>query len=196
MKFREELEDGEEVFSRRASLIFKHVQVVRFFDKTRNALVYLTYSDKVIEGSPKNSISAVVIRDWQAPAAPLYRAARAGDAGRRRAGGRRPARARRWRSRPRRWRRTAAAIVPCPTGTRFRAVIGDMDSLRDPERLRAAGVPMHPRSPSRTSTDLEKCLYSVEAPLFIGLGFLGGRIDHHLAAMNALVRHRRTGRWC
>ena len=38
------------------------------------------------------------------------------------------------------------------------------------------------------STDLEKCLYSVEAPLFIGLGFLGGRIDHHLAAMSALVK--------
>ena len=66
VKFREELEDGEEVFSVRASLVFKHVQVVRFFDETRNALVYLTYSDRVIEGSPKNSISAVVIRDWQA----------------------------------------------------------------------------------------------------------------------------------
>ena len=66
VKFREELEDGEEVYSRRASLVFKHVQVVRFFDKTRNALIYLTYSDRVIEGSPKNSISAVVIRDWQA----------------------------------------------------------------------------------------------------------------------------------
>ena len=39
------------------------------------------------------------------------------------------------------------------------------------------------------TTDLEKCLYSVEAPLFLGLGFLGGRIDHHLAAMNALVRY-------
>ena len=70
VKFREELEEGEEVFSRRASLIFKTVQVVRFFDRTRNALVYLTYSDKVIEGSPKNSISAVVIRDWQAPPPP------------------------------------------------------------------------------------------------------------------------------
>ena len=63
-----ELEDGEEVFSARASLIFKHIQVVRFFDKARNALVYLTYSDKLIDGSPKNSVSAVVIRDWQAPA--------------------------------------------------------------------------------------------------------------------------------
>ena len=62
-----------------------------------------------------------------------------------------------------------------------------MDSLADPERLRAAGVPLHPIAEQET-TDLEKCLYSVEAPLFIGLGFLGGRIDHHLAAMNALVK--------
>jgi len=62
--FRDELEDGEEVYSRRASIMFKHIQVVRFFDRTRNALVYLTYSDKLIEGSPKNSVSAVVIRDW------------------------------------------------------------------------------------------------------------------------------------
>ncbi len=64
VKFREELEAGEEVFSRRASVMFKRVQVVRFFDETRNALVYLTYSDKLIDGSPKNSVSAVVIRDW------------------------------------------------------------------------------------------------------------------------------------
>lgn len=64
VKFRDELEDGEEVFSRRASIMFKRIQVVRFFDETRNALVYLTYSDKLIDGSPKNSVSAVVIRDW------------------------------------------------------------------------------------------------------------------------------------
>ena len=68
VKFREELKDGEEVFSRRASILFKHIQVVRFFDKSRNALVYLTYSDKLVEGSPKNSVSAVVISDWQPPA--------------------------------------------------------------------------------------------------------------------------------
>ena len=64
VKFRGELDEGEEVFSRRASILFKTVQVVRFFDEARNALVYLTYSDRLIEGSPKNSISAVVIRDW------------------------------------------------------------------------------------------------------------------------------------
>jgi CreA protein len=65
VKFRAELEDGEEVFGRRASILFKRVQVVRFHDTARNALVYLTYSDKLIDGSPKNSISAVVIRDWE-----------------------------------------------------------------------------------------------------------------------------------
>lgn len=62
--FREDLRDGEEVFSQRASILFKRVQVVRFQDKDRNALVYLTYSDKLIDGSPKNSVSAVVIRNW------------------------------------------------------------------------------------------------------------------------------------
>jgi CreA protein len=65
VKFREEPEDGEEVFARRASVLFKRIQVVRFFDEARNTLVYLTYSDKLIEGSPKNSISAVAIHDWQ-----------------------------------------------------------------------------------------------------------------------------------
>ncbi len=64
VRFRGELEDGDEVFSRRASVMFKSVQVVRFFDQTRNALVYLTYSDRLIDGSPQNSVSAVVIRDW------------------------------------------------------------------------------------------------------------------------------------
>ena len=65
VKFRDELEDGEEVFSRRASVMFKRVQVVRFHDPARNALVYLSYSDRLIEGSPKNSVSAVVIRAWE-----------------------------------------------------------------------------------------------------------------------------------
>ncbi len=80
--------------------------------------------------------------------------------------------------------------VPLPGGARFRAVIGDMDSLSGPAALRDAGVPLHTLAEQDT-TDLEKCLYSVEAPLFIGLGFLGGRIDHHLAAMNALVKFHR-----
>jgi len=63
--FRGELKDGEEVFGRRASVLFKRIQVVRFFDKARNALIYLTYSDRLVDGSPQNSISAVAIQSWQ-----------------------------------------------------------------------------------------------------------------------------------
>ena len=59
-----ELEEGERVFSERRSLVFKKLQVVRFCDEKRNTLVYLVYSDKVIEGSPKNSISTVPIKPW------------------------------------------------------------------------------------------------------------------------------------
>ena len=51
----------EEVFSERISLIFKKLRVVRMVDQTRNTLVYLTYSDRVIEGSPQNSITAVAL---------------------------------------------------------------------------------------------------------------------------------------
>ncbi|MBF0263381.1 MAG: CreA family protein [Magnetococcales bacterium] len=60
-----ELKDGEAVFSKSTSILFKKMQVVRFFDKKRNTLVYLVYSDKVIEGSPKNSISSVPIMPWR-----------------------------------------------------------------------------------------------------------------------------------
>lgn len=65
VRFREELEEGEEVFGRRASILFKRVQVVRFHDEPRNALVYLTYSDRLIDGSPQNSLSAVAIQPWE-----------------------------------------------------------------------------------------------------------------------------------
>ncbi|MFP5390266.1 MAG: CreA family protein [Gammaproteobacteria bacterium] len=51
----------EEVFTERASIFFKHVRVVRMVDACRNALVYLVYSDKLIEGSPKNSVTAVPV---------------------------------------------------------------------------------------------------------------------------------------
>lgn len=58
---------GEVVFRKRTSLVFKKLQVVRFYDMKRNALVYLTYSDKVVEGSPKNALSAVPIMPWNNP---------------------------------------------------------------------------------------------------------------------------------
>ena len=59
-----ELKDGEEVFKERTSLVFKSMQVVRFFDRKRNTLVYLVYSDRVIEGSPQNSVTAIPILPW------------------------------------------------------------------------------------------------------------------------------------
>lgn len=57
--------NGEDVFKKRTSLVFKSMQVVRFYDKNRNTLIYMVYSDRVLKGSPKNSISAVSIQSWR-----------------------------------------------------------------------------------------------------------------------------------
>ncbi|MGB1238281.1 MAG: CreA family protein [Pseudomonadales bacterium] len=64
IKLDKDLEDGERVFKEKTSILFKSMQVVRFLDKKRNVLVYLVYSDKLVDGSPKNSISSVPIRPW------------------------------------------------------------------------------------------------------------------------------------
>ncbi len=56
---------GNVVFQKRTSLVFKKLQVVRFYDAKRNTLAYLAYSDKVVEGSPKNALSAVPIMPWR-----------------------------------------------------------------------------------------------------------------------------------
>jgi CreA protein len=84
IKIKGEIEDGERVFDERRSVLFKTLQVARFFDKQRNVLfktlqvarffdkqrnvlVYVAYCDRVIEGSPKNSISSVPIMAWPEP---------------------------------------------------------------------------------------------------------------------------------
>ena len=59
--FAKPLEAQEEVLSERISLVFKKLRVVRMVDKPRNTLVYLTYSDRLIEGSPQNSVTAVPV---------------------------------------------------------------------------------------------------------------------------------------
>jgi CreA protein len=64
IRFSGRLKDGEEVFRERTSLVFKTMQVVRFFDQRRNTLVYLVYSDRVIEGSPQNAVTAIPILPW------------------------------------------------------------------------------------------------------------------------------------
>ena len=66
IRFTGKLKDGEEVFKERTSLVFKTMQVVRFFDQKRNTLVYLVYSDRVIEGSPQNAVTAIPILPWAA----------------------------------------------------------------------------------------------------------------------------------
>ena len=61
ISFAKPLPVKEEVFNERLSILFKKLRVVRMVDKKRNTLVYLTYSDRVIEGSPQNSITAVPV---------------------------------------------------------------------------------------------------------------------------------------
>lgn len=55
---------GEKVFKTRTSIIFKTLQVSRMYDAKRNALVYLVWSDRVIEGSPRSGISVITIAPW------------------------------------------------------------------------------------------------------------------------------------
>ena len=62
--FKKKFEQGEDVFRQRRSLFFKKMQIVRGCDVKRNVLVYMVYSDRIIEGSPKNSTSSVPIMPW------------------------------------------------------------------------------------------------------------------------------------
>ena len=62
--FRDKMEQGDDMFRQRRSLFFKKMQIVRGCDVKRNVLVYMVYSDKLIEGSPKNSTSSVPIMPW------------------------------------------------------------------------------------------------------------------------------------
>lgn len=59
--FPKPIRQQEEIFSERISLVFKRLRIVRMVDARRHALVYLTYSDRVIEGSPQNSVTAVAV---------------------------------------------------------------------------------------------------------------------------------------
>ena len=61
ISFPKPIKQQEEMFSERISLIFKKLRVVRIVDAKRNALVFLTYSDRLIDGSPQNSVTAVAV---------------------------------------------------------------------------------------------------------------------------------------
>lgn len=64
IKFKNKSDQGEDMFRQRRSLFFKKMQIVRGCDAKRNVLVYMVYSDRIIEGSPKNSTSSVPIMPW------------------------------------------------------------------------------------------------------------------------------------
>jgi CreA protein len=66
IRFKHKFTQGEDMFRQRRSLFFKKMQIVRGCDTKRNVLVYMVYSDKLIEGSPKNSTSSVPIMPWGA----------------------------------------------------------------------------------------------------------------------------------
>jgi len=66
IRFKQKFSQGEDMFRERRSLFFKKMQIVRGCDTKRNVLVYMVYSDKLIEGSPKNSTSSVPIMPWGA----------------------------------------------------------------------------------------------------------------------------------
>src|SRR5262245_60348570 len=64
IRFKAKFAQGEDVFRKRRSLFFKKMQIVRGCDVKRNVLVYMVYSDRLIDGSPKNSTSTVPIMPW------------------------------------------------------------------------------------------------------------------------------------
>jgi len=66
IKFKTKFSQGDVVFRERRSLIFKKMQIVRGCDPKRNTLVYMVYSDKLIDGSPQNSTSSVPVMPWGA----------------------------------------------------------------------------------------------------------------------------------
>ncbi|WP_407066927.1 CreA family protein [Hohaiivirga grylli] len=70
VKFKEKFEQGSEVFRERRSLVFKRMHIVRSCDPKRNIMVYMVYSDRPIEGSPKNSTSSFAIQPWGGEEAP------------------------------------------------------------------------------------------------------------------------------
>ena len=66
IRIKEKFQQGDVVFRERRSLFFKKMQVVRGCDIKRNVLVYMAYTDRLIDGSPKNSTSSVPIQPWGA----------------------------------------------------------------------------------------------------------------------------------
>jgi CreA protein len=63
ISFSKPIKEVEEIWNESASIFFKTIRIVRFYDKNSNSLIYLVYSERLVDGSPKNSISAVALED-------------------------------------------------------------------------------------------------------------------------------------
>ena len=74
------------------------------------------------------------------------------------------------------------------------AVIGDLDSLSEAGRA-CLGARVH-EVPEQETTDFDKALRAIRAPLVIAVGLIGGRADHALAALSGLMRHQAQGGGC
>lgn len=61
ISFKQPIKKQDEVFSQSTSILFKKLKVIRMVDAKRNVLTYITVSDKLVDGSPKNSITAVPV---------------------------------------------------------------------------------------------------------------------------------------
>jgi CreA protein len=75
IRIKDKFEQGDVVFRERRSLLFKKMQIVRGCDAKRNMLIYMVYTDKLIDGSPKNSTSSVPIQPWGATGAEVQKCA-------------------------------------------------------------------------------------------------------------------------
>jgi len=69
IRVKEAFDNGEDAFSEKRSVLFKRLHVSRFWDAPHKSFVYVVWTDRLINGSPQNSISAVVAEPWgtQAP---------------------------------------------------------------------------------------------------------------------------------
>ncbi|HTT76406.1 MAG TPA: CreA family protein [Candidatus Binataceae bacterium] len=65
IKVKEAFENGEDVLTERRSLLFKRMHVSRFWDAAHQSFVYVVWTDRIVTGSPQNSISAVVAKPWE-----------------------------------------------------------------------------------------------------------------------------------
>jgi CreA protein len=71
IKVKEKFENGEDAFTEKRSVLFKRLHVSRFWDAAHESFVYVVWTDRLINGSPQNSISAVVAEPWEARAPDL-----------------------------------------------------------------------------------------------------------------------------